>query len=154
MNLAKGFLIDRALAGDYTGSWLEIRAHYPNGPAFGGLVGTARAFATFLQDQLRPRSTLLGDSTRRLLYERQRTTDGKTIAMTLGWHVGDRDGAPFFYKEGGGGGFHCLMRVYPSAGIGTVVMTNATGINVRDLLDQADPAFFAAPGPGRDGSPR
>lgn len=44
MNLAKGFLIDRDLIGEYTGRWLEIRSHYLNGPAFGGLVGTARGF--------------------------------------------------------------------------------------------------------------
>ncbi len=40
MNLAKGFFVDRALVGAYRGRWLEIRAHYPNGPAFGGLVGS------------------------------------------------------------------------------------------------------------------
>jgi len=42
MNLAKGFLIDRDLIGDYSGRWLEIRSHYLNGPAFGGLVGGLR----------------------------------------------------------------------------------------------------------------
>lgn len=55
--------------------------------------------------------------------------------MTLGWHIGDLDRTRFFYKEGGGGGFHCMMRVYPGDGIGTVVMTNATGFGVRRLLD-------------------
>jgi CubicO group peptidase (beta-lactamase class C family) len=34
MNLAKGFLIDRDLLGDYSGRWLEIRSHYLNEPAF------------------------------------------------------------------------------------------------------------------------
>jgi hypothetical protein len=28
--------------------------------------------------------------------------------------------ARFLYKEGGGGGFHCLMRVYPVPGVATV----------------------------------
>lgn len=72
MNLAKGFLIDWDLSGDYTGRWLEIRGHYLNGPAFGGLVGTARRFGTFLQDQLRERSVLLNDTTRHLFYARNR----------------------------------------------------------------------------------
>jgi D-alanyl-D-alanine carboxypeptidase len=49
MNLAKGFLIDRDLIGEYIGRWLEIRGHYVNGPPFGGLVGTARGFGKFLQ---------------------------------------------------------------------------------------------------------
>lgn len=62
--------------------------------------------------------------------------------MTLGWHIGDLDGVRFFYKEGGGGGFHCMMRLYPAAGVGTVVMTNATGFNVRRFLDTTDSSFI------------
>jgi D-alanyl-D-alanine carboxypeptidase len=143
MNLAKGLLIDRHLVGEYAGRWLEIRSHYANGPAFGGLVGTARGFGTFLQDQLRPRSVLLDEPTRSLLYVPQKTTRGAPVAMTPGWHVGDRAGRRFFYKEGGGGGFHSMMRVYPGEdGIGTVVMTNATGFNVARLLDELDGPFL------------
>ncbi|MDH4066865.1 MAG: beta-lactamase family protein [Acidobacteriota bacterium] len=142
MNLAKGFLIDRNLIGDYSGGWLDIRSHYLNGPAFGGLVGTATAFGTFLQDQLRARSVLFNETTRHLFYAPQQTTRGTAAAMTLGWHIGDLNGTRFFSKEGGGGGFHCLMRVYPGDGIGTVVMTNATGFDVRRLLDTIDASFI------------
>lgn len=70
MNLLKGWLIDRELVGHYAGRWLEIRSHYLNGPAFGGLVGTAGAFGRFLQDQLRGRSVLLGGETRALSIRR------------------------------------------------------------------------------------
>jgi D-alanyl-D-alanine carboxypeptidase len=59
MNLAKRFLIDREFIGAYDGRWLRIESHYPNGPAFGGLVGTARGFGKFLRDQLRDHSALL-----------------------------------------------------------------------------------------------
>ena len=148
MNLAKGFLVDRDLVGDYRGRWLEIRSHYVNGPAFGGLVGTARGFGKFLQDQLRKRSVLFNDATRERFYAPQQTTRGVPVAMTLGWHIGHLDGTQFFYKEGGGGGFHCMMRVYRADGVGTVVMTNATGFDVRELLDTTDPIFIRA------GSPR
>lgn len=142
MNLVKGFLIDRDLIGDYNGRWLEVRSHYLNGPAFGGLVGTARGFGTFLQDQLRERSVLFNDTTRHLFYAPQQTIRGTPVAMTLGWHIGDLHGTRFFYKEGGGGGFHCMMRVYPGDGIGTVVMTNATGFDVGRLLDAIDTSFI------------
>ena len=145
MNLARGFLIDRNLIGDYSGQWLEIRGHYLNGPAFGGLVGNARGFGKFLQDQLRERSVLLNDTTRKLLYTPQRTMRGTPVAMTLGWHIGDLEGTRYYYKEGGGGGFHCMMRLYPEDGIGTVVMTNATGFDVRQLLDTLDGSFMASP---------
>ena len=142
MNLAKRLLIDREFIGEYEGPWLSIVSHYPNGPAFGGLVGTARGFGKFLQDELRPHSVLFDDTTRALLFEPQRTTDGATIAMTLAWHVGELDGVRFFYKEGGGGGFHHMMRVYPGSGIATVVMSNATGFDARGCLDTVDRAFL------------
>ena len=143
MNLFKGLLIDRELVGDSSGGWLAIRSHYLNGPAFGGLVGTASGFGKFLQDQLRERSGLFNDTTRRLFYEQQQTMRGTPVSMTLGWHIGDLDGGQFFYKEGGGGGgFHCMMRLYPRDGVGTVVMTNATGSDVRKLLDTIDASFL------------
>jgi len=142
MNLVGRFLIDRKLLGAYEDGWLEVRSHYVNGPAFGGLVGTARGFGRFLQDQLSDQSVLLEKTTRELLYTPQRTAEGREIPMTLGWHVGGGEGGRFFYKEGGGGGFHCMMRVYPGAGIGTVVMTNATGFDVAGLLDTIDGSFM------------
>ena len=62
--------------------------------------------------------------------------------MTLGWHIGDLDGTRFFYKEGGGGGFHSMMRVYPASGIAAVIMTNATSFDVRASMDAVDPQFL------------
>ena len=142
MNLAKRLLIDRQLIGDYEGAWLRIEPHYLNGPAFGGLVGTARGFAAFLQDQLRPRSVLFDNPARELLYTPQRTTTGHVVPMGLGWHLGDLDGIPYFYKEGGGGGFHCEMRVYRVNRIATVLMTNATGFDVKRCLNSQDRGFL------------
>ena len=120
----------------------QIRGHFLNGPAFGGLVGTAGAFGAFLRDQLQPQSRLFSDRTRGLFYTPSRHSDARAaIAMTLGWHIGSVDGTRFFFKEGGGGGFHCMMRVYPEDGIGTVLMTNATGFDVRRFLDDTDQGF-------------
>jgi len=137
-NLLKRWLIDSDLTGGYDGRWLRIESHYPNGPAFGGLVGTARGFGRFLQDQLQPQSMLLGDATRKAFYAQQRTATGRVLPMTLGWHIGERDGSRFFFKEGGGGGFHSLMRVYPMRGIASVVMTNATSFDVAGCLNALD----------------
>ena len=137
-NLLKGFLIDKELIGRYSGRWLEIRTHYLNGPAFGGLVGTARAFARLLQDQLRDDSVLIGEEALGHLYSTQTTADGAPTPMTLGWHTGTLNGTFHYFKEGGGGGFHSMMRLYPDKGVGTVVIANATGFNVRGFLDQMD----------------
>jgi D-alanyl-D-alanine carboxypeptidase len=143
MNLAKRLLIDREFIGKYEGRWLQIAPHYLNGPAFGGLVGTARGFGKFLQDELRPRSTLFENPTRELFYAPQRTTSGRVVPMTLGWHFGDLGGVPFYFKEGGGGGFHCEMRVYRVHHVATVVMSNATGFDVKGCLNALDPAFLS-----------
>jgi D-alanyl-D-alanine carboxypeptidase len=141
INLLKRLLIDRELIGSYAGPWLQIRDHYLNGPAFGGLVGSAAGFGRFLQDQLGDHSRLFGDATRATFCEQQRTTVGP-IEMTLGWHIGSTGGVRFLYKEGGGGGFHSMMRLYPERGIGTVVMVNATSFDVRGLLDAVDSRFL------------
>jgi D-alanyl-D-alanine carboxypeptidase len=138
LNLAKRLVVDGKFIGRYEGRWLEIVAHYVDGPAFGGLVGNALGFGKFLQDQLRPRPRLFGDDTRALFYRPARTTKEAEIPMTHGWHIGSLDGDRYFFKEGGGGGFHCMMRLYPERGVGTVAMTNATAFNVGALLDRLD----------------
>jgi hypothetical protein len=141
MNVIKPWLIDRDLIGEYSGRWLRICDHYPNGPAFGGLVGSATGFAKCLQEQLIETPRLFSGSTRALFFERQHTIDGRAIPMTLGWHIEDVDGRRYFFKEGGGGGFHSMMRLYPDAGVGSVVMANATSFDVNGLLNDVDRQF-------------
>jgi CubicO group peptidase (beta-lactamase class C family) len=142
MNLMKRWVIAPEFIGEYDGPWLRIERHYPNGAAFGGLVGTARGFGKFLQDQLRLHSQLFDDATRGLFYAAQATGEGKPVAMTLGWHIGELDGQRFYYKEGGGGGFHSMMRLYPASGVATVVIANATGFNAKRCLDAVDRQFL------------
>jgi CubicO group peptidase (beta-lactamase class C family) len=138
MNLIKGLLIDAKFWDGYAGNWLRFNAHHLNGPAFGGLVGTARSFGRFLQDQLQPDSALFNAQTKALLQEQQRDHAGNPIPMTLGWHIGQTQGIDYFFKEGGGGGFHSEMRLYPAQGIGTVVMVNNTEFNTTTLLNTLD----------------
>jgi CubicO group peptidase (beta-lactamase class C family) len=142
MNAIKRFVIASKWIGRYEGRWLQIHDHYLNGPAFGGLVGTARGIGRFLQDQLSPHSKILDDPTRELFYAPQQTNRGAAIPMSLGWHIKTPAGRLCFHKEGGGGGFHCMMRLYPESGLASVVMTNATMFGVRGLMDTIDPLFM------------
>jgi hypothetical protein len=64
--------------------------------------------------------------------------------MTLGWHMGTLGAHRYLFKEGGGGGFHCLMRLYDTRGVGTVLMTNATTFNVSKALDAVDGQWLAS----------
>lgn len=141
-NLIKGFVTDSSIWGDYEGNWLRLEDFHLNGPAFGGLVGTASSFGTFLQDQLRTDSVLLSPQTRRLLESQQTDSAGNPIPMTLGWHIGEVNGVSYFYKEGGGGGFHSEMRLYPAQAIATVVMVNRTEFNSTAFLNRVDSAFL------------
>jgi len=138
LNLAKGALMDRSLWDGYDGPWLRLRDIEPDGPAFGGLVGSARSFGRFLTDQLRPESILLGAEARRLLQAPQALADGGSIPMTLGWHVGRSEGAEFLFKEGGGGGFHGEMRLYPSRALGSVAIANDTQFDASAFLSRVD----------------
>jgi D-alanyl-D-alanine carboxypeptidase len=142
MNLVKGMLLDRELIGGSEGRWVNIRDHYLNGPAFGGLIATARAVTAFLQDQLADRSVLMSPRSRELFFSQQVSGGKAPVPMTLGWHVGELDGTRYFYKEGGGGGYHCDMRVYPEAGIASVIMVNETSSRCTRTQDSADRLFL------------
>lgn len=142
-NLIKGFLIDDELIGEYEKNWLHIRNHYLNGPPFGGLIGSAKDIAVFLQDQLRPQSGLIGEEMKTLLYTQQKDNAGDPIEMSLGWHIGNLKDIRYFYKEGGGGGYHSEMRIYPSQGIGSVIIVNRTNFNSKKYLNTIDDVLIS-----------
>jgi CubicO group peptidase (beta-lactamase class C family) len=142
MNLFKGFFIDNELYGAYEGRWLHINDHYLNGPAFGGLIGSAHGFGKFLQDQLREQSVLFGEESRSHFYTQQNNNTGERVEMTLGWHIGDLKGTKYFFKEGGGGGYHSEMRIYPTRGIAAIIMVNRTNFNSKKYLNELDAEFL------------
>ncbi len=141
MNLLGRFFIDRDVLGDYEGRWLHIKNIYLNGPSFGGAIGTAESFGKILQDLLSEQSKLLQPKSKQLLYSQQVTKSEKKIAMTLGWHISQLNGETYYYKEGGGAGFHSEMRIYPESGLASVLMTNRTSFNSRKILSELDTNF-------------
>ena len=142
MNLFKFFLIDSKFVGEYEGRWLHIQEHYLNGPAFGGIVASARSIGIFLHDQLQDSSCLFGKGTTTLFYDQQKTNDGEPVSMTLGWHIGTKNNIRYFFKEGGGAGFHSEMRIYPTVRLASVVIANNTSFDATDFLNATDGAFL------------
>lgn len=142
MNLVKGFVTNREVWGEYEGNWLRIKDVYVNGPAFGGAIGSAKAFSRLLQNLLAGKSILLGGSGIQFLFTQEKRNDREPIAMTLGWHVSELNGLRYFYKEGGGAGFHSEMRMYPSADLASVIMTNRTSFNSKKELSRVDSIFI------------
>ena len=141
-NLIKGFLLNREMIGKYEGKWLHLKSHYLNGPAFGGLVGTANGFRKFLQDQLKNESNLFSERSKKLFYTQQKNNAGELVEMTLGWHIGNLEGIKYFFKEGGGGGFHSEMRLYPEHKIASIIMVNKTNFNSNTFLSTIDREFL------------
>jgi D-alanyl-D-alanine carboxypeptidase len=142
MNLMKNFLIKKEFIDTYEGSWLHINDHYLNGPGFGGMIATAQCVSSFLQDQLKDDSVLFDKKTKKLFFDQQLTTTGVFIAMTLGWHIGTLGGQTYFYKEGGGGGYHAEMRVYPAQQVASVIMVNETSSKCTKVQSVADTVFI------------
>jgi len=138
MNIFGRFFIDNELLGEYEGGWLHVKNVYLNGPSFGGVIGTASAFSKILQDLLMDQSKLIGKDSKQLLYSQQKTNTGDFISMTLGWHVAKLKGVTYFYKEGGGAGFHSEMRIYPEKGLASVIISNKTSFNSRKILTELD----------------
>jgi len=138
MNLLKSFLIEDTTWGEYEGSWLHINNVYLNGPAFGGAIGSAKAFSRILQSLLSETSVLLGSNVKQHLYSQEKTNSGKEVDMTLGWHIGELNEMKYYFKEGGGAGFHSEMRIYPDANLASVLMVNRTSFNTRKQLSNLD----------------
>ena len=142
MNLFKGFVSESEIWGEYEGNWLQVKDLYINGPAFGGVIGTARALGVILQDLLAVDSKILSSNGKKLLYTIQKTKAGKSIEMTLGWHVREFNKIKYFYKEGGGAGFKSEMRIYPKKELASVIVTNKTSFNSRKQLGVIDSVFI------------
>ena len=139
------FMIEKDIFAEKAENRIRFRPVYMNGAPYGGLIGTARAFSRFLQDQLSPGSILFDDQTKNLFYSEQINNKKHSLETTLGWHRGKLSAIEYFGKPGGGPGFQSNMRVYPSKGIATVWFANETGVSegpIHKLTDMLDKYFF------------
>jgi CubicO group peptidase (beta-lactamase class C family) len=121
--------------------WGRLRRVYMNGPAYGGLFGTARGFGRFVGDQLGAKSILFSADIKRLHYSGQFNNRGASIPMTLGWRRGRLLDSEYFGKPGGGPGFQSNVRIYPEHRIATIMFANRLGFMesaINGLTDSFD----------------
>ncbi len=144
MNMIACFLVNEKVLGNNENGWRHINDIYLNGPAFGGAIGSANAFSQILQDLLSGDSLLLNKSSKKLLFSPQKLNSGDVSEMTLGWHISNLGDTRYFYKEGGGVGFHSEMRIYPDVGLASVIMVNRTSFDSRKKLSSLDQFFINA----------
>jgi len=131
-------LLPPGILGPNQDGYVSFHRFYVDGPAYGGLVGPVKDAARFLQMHLRDGEL---EGTRILTAEsavamRQIRTPGRRFDLGLGWFrpVKQRRTTPAFVQHrGDGGAFATDMRIYPDAGLGVVMMGNATAYD-RDQI--------------------
>ena len=67
---------------------------------------------------------------------------GRRYDLGLGWFRPAKDrraDPPYVQHLGGGAGFFNVMRIYPTEGVGAVVMGNATKFDVESVARLARP---------------
>jgi CubicO group peptidase (beta-lactamase class C family) len=130
--------LPRWVTGPSIGRWMGFRRFVLDGAAYGGLIGTAKDAARFLHMHLRDGEL---DGTQVLSHEsaaemRKITLPGRRFDLGLGWFVpaNQRDAEPPFVEHlGGGAGFFNVIRMYPSQGVGAVVMGNSTKYDIDSI---------------------
>lgn len=123
-------LLPRGIMGARSGRFVSFNRFLVDGPAYGGLVGSARDASRFLAAHLNGGEL---DGVRILSPEgveamQTPQASGRKLDVGFGWF---RRGAARTARDswehlGGGGGFWSMMRIYPARGVGVLSMGNAT----------------------------
>jgi CubicO group peptidase (beta-lactamase class C family) len=132
--------LPRGIVGPRRGRYVSFNPFYVEGPPYGGLVGGVVEAARFALIHLNGGQTngmrLLSAES---VAEMQRLTPrGGKRDFGLGWfrlrEAGERRPA-FVEHLGGGAGFWNVMRLYPEASLGVVMMGNTTSYDHGSILD-------------------
>jgi CubicO group peptidase (beta-lactamase class C family) len=129
--LLEFFLDKRKFVSAYPGCWMSFNNFYVNGKAYGGFVGNARGLMKYLQSYL-SNKMFLNQVTRSLMFTEQKG------GMALGWFIGKLMNTDYVCHAGGGGGYYCEIRIYPSLGLASVLLRNKSSFGDLRLLDKID----------------
>lgn len=121
-------ILPAGIAASRHGDHLALNRFYVDGPAYGGLVGDVLDAGRFLRLHLGDGQVdgqrVLAPATTRAM----RTIEhvGKPFNHGIGWFRRPTQTADWVEHYGAGAGFWNVMRLYPTRGLGVVVMTNST----------------------------
>jgi CubicO group peptidase (beta-lactamase class C family) len=135
-------MLPKGIVGENHGRFVAFRRFYVDGPAYGGLVGSARDAARFMAAHLNEGKL---DGVRILSAESVRAmqtiqASGRKLDVGFGWtrRGADRPGAGAHLEHlGGGGGFWNMMRIYSGHGVGVLAMGNATSYDHQRVVEAA-----------------
>ena len=129
-----GALLPSGIVGERHGRHLALRPFLVDGPGYGGIVGGVLDAALFLRMHLADGEIdghrILAPQTARGM--RRVVARGRPFHHAVGWfrkpvHGDDEDYDEDYVEHfGAGAGFWNVMRLYPTRGVGIVVMTNST----------------------------
>ncbi len=143
MNFILGFMIDKSkYMGKSLGKWKPFKKSYVNGHSYGGLIGTANGLVKYLQEFLKPNSTLITQRQKKLIFLENCTNQNELTGMCLSWFKGEIDGKKYFTHAGGGGGYYSEVRIYPDLGIGSLILMNRSGMKDERFLDKLDKYYI------------
>lgn len=121
------------------GRYVPYRPFYVLGPAYGGLVGgvadAARLVRLHLDDGSLEGVRILAPGVAAQM--RRVTPRGGPLDVGLGWYRPAGRDPGFVEHLGGGSGFWNVIRLYPEAGLGVVVMGNTTRYHHEPILAAA-----------------
>lgn len=122
-------LLPTGVTGPRHSAFLSLRRFVVDGPAYGGLIGDVVDAARFVQLHLRDGELdgrrVLQPGTARAMRVVDRP--GKPFAHGLGWFRAPGPARSQHVEHwGAGAGYWNVMRLYPDAGTGVVLMTNST----------------------------
>ena len=142
INFLLNFLIDKKkFMGKPEGDWKPFQPFYVNGAAYGGVISSPKALAKYIQSLLHSDSPLLSNEYKALLFTENVLSNQKYSGMCLSWFKGNLNGNIYYTHAGGGGGYYCEIRIYPTLGTGSVIMMNRSGLTDERILDKLDKYF-------------
>jgi len=143
MNWIIGIFIDRKeYRGAAEGKWQPFKPYNINGASYGGLIGRPESFMKYAQELLKKDGMLISPEYKQMLFTENLTLNHKSTGMCLSWFTDQLNDLSYFAHAGGGGGYYCEVRIYPDAGIGSVIMFNRSGMSNEKYLDKLDLIYF------------
>jgi CubicO group peptidase (beta-lactamase class C family) len=135
MGIAARWMLDQRFFGETIVGYWALRPFTVDGAPYGGLGGGVgdllRLGRMTLAGGEGEHGRLLKESSVRAMLTPFVDRLGRSTGIGLGWHLGELDGEPFAYHEGGGGGFRSELRVYPRLGYAVAVLANETSFPTR-----------------------
>lgn len=137
MGIASRFFLDARFFGESVGGYRALKRFYLDGAPYGGVIGTVEDMARFAQACIEPQrfeeqGIVSAVAFAQMLRPALEESDPAN-SIGLGWHLRERDGHAIALHEGGGGGFHTEVRIYPGLAQAVVVVGNETSFDTGSI---------------------